>query len=502
MGSFDIRAGLRDDAVPETEDRPIGQVDSAEFGRSLWHNAILVSAAHARRLFHDGAIDEGAFAAINRALDAVYGVPSTEHFRANRAVREIDERVETLLPREIAGAASLGASRVETLATALRMRWRESTLEVFDGAAAFRSALLDLAQVHAVTIMAAVWDRRPAAPTTLAHFLGGVIGPLALTSDRLKHALEWLDRSPYGAGILAGEVMGIDREEIADDLGFAGTVGNTLDALSSVEEIVSLAEAVGANLAASRRLMSELLTWIRTEPTSFFLDERWESIPEPSMPAHRTSERLESLVLTLQAAEGEVRATVDLLRSLPYGPIGAAWDTVATSMDRMLASGRASMHESAAAINDALIVNRAFLANRAGRAFTTASDLAPFLMQEEGLAPTPARQIASLVISRLREENLEASAVTPDMIDSAALMVIGQELKVEMETLGRYIAPRRFIERRDVLGSPAPERTRQWLATERERLDADRSWAAARRQRWDAATSSLLGAIRSGEDEE
>lgn len=502
MGSFDIRAGLRNDAAPGPEQQPSGAPEAASSGRSLWQHAILVSGAHARRLSRDGAIDEGALAAINRALDAVYGVPSTDHYRANRAVREIDERVEALLPREIAGAASLGASRVETLATALRMGWREFALEVFDGAVAFRSALLELAQVHAVTIMAAVWDRRPAAPTTLAHFLGGAIGPLALTGDRLKHALEWLDRSPYGAGILAGDVMAIDREGLAEDLGFAGTVGNTLDALSSVEEMVGLAEAIGANLAASRRLMSELLTWIRTEPTSFFLDERWESIPEPSMPAHRTSERLESLVLSLQAAEGEVRGTVDLLRSLPYGPIGAAWDTLATSMDRMLASGRASMQESAAAIDDALIVNRAFLANRAGRAFTTASDLAPFLMQEEGLAPTPARQIASLVISRLREESLEASAVTPDMIDSAALMVIGQELKVEMETLGRYIAPRRFIERRDVLGSPAPERTREWLAAERGQLDTDRMWATERRRRWDAATGDLLASIRSGADDE
>ena len=64
------------------------------------------------------------------------------------------------------------------------------------------------------------------------------------------------------------------------------------------------------------------------------------------------------------------------------------------------------------------------------------------------------------------------------MIDSAAVMVIGQELKVEMETLGRYLAPRRFIERRQVSGSPASEKTREWLAVERARLAQDRAWAA------------------------
>lgn len=159
------------------------------------------------------------------------------------------------------------------------------------------------------------------------------------------------------------------------------------------------------------------------------------------------------------------------------------------------------MGESVEAIRGALIVNRAYLANRAGRMYTTAADLAPFLMQEEGLSPTAARQVASLVTSRLREQNLEASAVTQDIIDSAAVMVIGQELKVEMETLGRYLAPRRFIERRDVLGSPAPERTRAWLASERSRLEADRSWAREQARRWETALGALQTMIGSVEEE-
>src|SRR5699024_1510175 len=129
-----------------------------------------------------------------------------------------------------------------------------------------------------------------------------------------------------------------------------------------------------------------------------------------------------------------------------YGPLGAAWSTVAPAMDEVLGRAEWSMTRSTAAINEALIVNRAYLANRAGRLYTTVSDLVPFLMSEESLPPTAARQIAGLVVSRLRKEHLEASAVTPDMIDTAAVMVIGQELKVEMEALGRYLAPRRFIE--------------------------------------------------------
>lgn len=500
MSSFDIRANLPN-VVQKAQELGDGRTqDAPEPRRSLWQHAVLVNAAHVRHLAAGEVVDANVSAAIFRALDSVYRATAPGEPGVSAIVRDIEERVDAMIPGEIAGAATLGATRVETLATALRMTWREQAVEVLQQSTAFRAALLDLADAHAVTVMAAVWDRRPANPTTLAHFLGGAIGPLALAAERLKQAIPWVDRSPFGAGVMAGETMGMEREDVATSIGFARPIENTLDALGSVEDLVALVEALAANLAASRRLMGELLTWIRTEPTSFFLDERWEATPEPSMPAHRTSARLEALMLDLQVAEGETRAAVDLLRSLPYGPLGAAWDMVARAMDRVLLSASQGMRESAEAIEGALIVNRAYLANRAGRLYTTAADLAPFLMTEEGLAPTAARQIASLVISRMREQNLEASAVTQDIVDSAAVMVIGRELKVEIETLGRYLAPRRFIERRDVLGSPAPERTRVWLRSERSRLDADRAWAREQAGRWDAALGALLALIESDEE--
>jgi argininosuccinate lyase len=496
MSSFDLRANLRNvaDRAQEEVSRTPAPAEAGE--TSLWRALMLVNVAHAQQLARSGVIDETGFQAITRALDAtMQATPGSQVPSA--LLREAEARVDAMLPSEFAGAATLGASRTETIATALRMSWRERLLGIQEGITAFREALISLADAHAVTIMAASWDRRPANPTTLAHFLGGVIGPLGIVSQRLRLALDLLDRSPFGAGVLVGDVLEADREELARSLGFTGPIQNTLDALGSIEDLVSVAEATAATVASSRRLFTEILTWIRTDPSSFFLDERWEDFPEPSMPALAISSRLEKLVLQLQGAQFAARGFVDLVRSLPYGPLGASWDAVAISMDEVMSSADAGVRESTAAINEALIVNRAYLANRAGRLYTTASDLVPFLMTEESLAPTAARHISSLVVSRLREAHLEASAVTQDMIDSAALMVIGRELKVEMETLGRYLAPRRFIERRVVTGSAAPAMTREWLQSERDAVTADISWAKSRRQRWTAAEDALIAVLAS-----
>jgi argininosuccinate lyase len=501
MSSFDLRANLRNVANRAQEQIEGASLPGNRRKNHLWRSLLLVNTAHAQQLLRSEVVDDAGFAAIVRALDAtMQATPSDDTH--GELLRNAEERVDAVLPREFAGAATLGTSRVETLATALRMTWRSRGLEVYGAVSDYREALLTLADAHAVTIMAATWDRRPANPTTLAHFLGGAIGPLVVATKRMALAIDQIDRSPFGAGVLAGDVLEADRESLARALGFREPIGNTLDALGSIEDLVGLAEAVASALAASRRLMSELLTWIRTEPTSFFLDERWESYPEPSMPALSTSAQLELLVLQLQQAESASRGCVELVRSLPYGPLGVAWETVAAAMDDVLERAEAGMRRSTSAVNEALIVNRAYLANRAGRLYTTVSDLVPFLMTEESLPPTAARQIASLVVSRLREANLEASAVTQDMIDSAAVMVIGQELKVEMETLGRYLAPRRFIERRQVSGSPASEMTREWLAAERERLMVDRSWASGRRRTWDGAESVLMSVLASSAEDE
>ncbi len=454
-----------------------------------------IQATHVMLLQREGVIDEAASTAILRAIDTVQLGYTRSGVPAAAVVATLDDRVDAAIPGEIAGAASLGRSRAETSATALRMTWRRQVAQMANDVTTLQEALLELANAHTVTVMGAFVDRKAAAPTTFAHFLGGVIGSLQLTWGRLPAAIDAVDRSPLGSGLVVGEVFGGDREQSAALLGFREPIANTIDAAGSVEDIVMLMEAVAAQSAVVRRFTTELLTWIRTDPTSFFIDERWESTPEPSHPAHSISHRLEQLNIAALQSELEARVAIDLLRAQPYGPIGTGWSDLAQSIDRTLAGGANVIRTATLAVREALIINRAYLANRAGRLYSTASDLAAFLMEDQQLSPAAARQIAGLAVARLKEASLEAAQITPDIIDGAAVMVIGQELKVEMETLGRYIAPRRYIERRDVLGSPKADRTRAWLMDVTGSLQRQRDEIAARTQRWDDALAAIRQAL-------
>lgn len=463
------------------------QPDSHSFAR----NISMIQAAQIVMLQRQSVVDDAAANAMLRAVDSVqlgYREPDTTVWAA---AESLDDRVDAAVPSEIAGAGSLGRTRSETIHTALRMHLRERTARIATRSLHLRVVLHELAQAHVVTVMGGFADRKAAGPTTLAHFLGGVLGPIESTWKRLLSAIDALDRSPLGAGLLVGEVFSVDRSDVATLLGFSEAIENTLDATGSVEDLVEVLEAFSAQASVVNRFVNELLVWIRTDPTSFFIDERWESVPEPSHPGHAVSLRLEHLSYDAQHAQVYARGAVDLLRSQPYGPISVNWDRISDSVNGVMNHIDALLDDAAGAVREALIVNRAYLANRAGRLFSTASDVAAFLMETEQLSPATAQRIAGLAIARLKESNLEASQITPDYIDSAAVLVIGQELKVEMEPLGRYIAPRRYIERRGVLGSPQADRTREWLENVEAGIQRDDEEVQARRERWRQAGETI-----------
>lgn len=489
----------------QTDVRTMGHTASDDFSKDsaitgkdvsrFAHHVSMVQGAHVVALQQQGVIDESAAAAILRAIDSVSLASQANQSGVWAIVANVDDKVGAATPSEIAGASALGRTRNETIATALRMTWRSNAAQIAAASLDLRAAALELAVAHTVTVLGAFADRKAAAPSTLAHFLGGFIGPLESSWLRLIQAIDAANRSPFGSGLMVGEVFSADRSETASMLGFREPIANTLDASGQVEDIVQLLEALSSQSAVIRRLVNELLLWIRTDPTSFFIDERWETSPEPAHAAHNVSTRLEHLNSAALRAGQLANMAVDQLRAQPYGPIGISWDSIAPAVGSALDSGREVVLEATSAIREALIVNRAYLANRAGRLYSTASDLAAFLMEDQQINPAAAQRIAGLAVARLKEASLEAAQITPDIIDSAAVLVIGQELKVEMETLGRYIAPRRFLERRDVLGSPKSDRTREWLATVEQNLQSQKSMLTERTEAWTSALSALQSVL-------
>jgi argininosuccinate lyase len=177
--------------------------------------------------------------------------------------------------------------------------------------------------------------------------------------------------------------------------------------------------------------------------------------------------------------------------AIPFGPRGDAGDSLAQSSARALQEATRVCQSFAMLISGPLDFNRAWLARNAGRSLMTTGDLAAFLVAEEGLPLVAARDIAALVTERARDEGLEASGITPGLIDAAAMFVVGRELGVEIERLGAYLAPRRFIEKRSGQGGPAPVAVRELLDIESQRVTRDQLELETRQRRIEDARGEL-----------
>ncbi len=457
-----------------------------------WRDLGRIVAAHVVMLRDAAILDDAVAAALLRAMDGVNRGQPAAVGSLTELIAAYDERLDALTPAGAAGASGVARGRAEVQAALLRMTLRDGLLGLLEATDGARHGLLDLAAAHVFTLMPAHSGGQAAQPTTFAHFLGGAIGPLGRATGRLRAAYAEANQSPLGAVALASTSLPVERERAAALLGFDGIVANTYDAVAAIDHVITAAEAAAGVTLALRRLVEELLTWLRTEPTSFRLDEVWVGpAADPGLPQLRPPVGLERLISFARRIEGDAASIARLAGEAPYGPAVAAIEALDEVVRRLLADGATLAGRVRDLVTTGLELNRAYLANRAGRGHTTSGDLADFLMLEEGLDPMAARNIAHLTVRKALDQGIEASGITPELIDGSALLVVGRELGVEAESIGRHLAPRRFIERRGAAGGPAPVATRAYLDAERARLDADDWWRAETAARLTAAREDL-----------
>ncbi|MDQ3411615.1 MAG: lyase family protein, partial [Chloroflexota bacterium] len=287
---------------------------------AVWSATTRVIAAHIVMLQDAAILDDPVAAVLLTALDGVGRGAPAETSGLMALVAAVDQRLDALTPAAAMGAGAVGRGNAEVVAAVARLLVRADLLKLAEAVNVVRRALLDVAGEHVFTLIPAHASGQPVQPTTLAHFLGGVIAPLGRSVSRLRASYLTVNQSPLGAGALASSGLPIDRERIADLVGFEGLVVNTFDAVAAIDH---LADAAGAGAAIGdplARFLVELLAWSRAEPAALRFDEEWLAPVDPGLPQFRPAISLERLVLQGRQIAGDAVTIQGLLRQAPYGP--------------------------------------------------------------------------------------------------------------------------------------------------------------------------------------
>ena len=268
---------------------------SIDFDRRLAQVDIQGSVAYARALCAAGVLQASERDALVAGLERVADEFSRGVFQMQSGDEDIHTAVERRLGEligPVAGKLHTGRSRNDQVATDIRLYLMAELEALKESLRAVQGRIVSKAEQHLDVLMPGYTHMQPAQPVRFSHWLMAYFWMLERDHGRLVDLSRRVARCPLGAGALAGNAYGIDREAIAQELGFEGITENSMDAVSDrdmILETLSWGAIVGQHLS---RLAEDLVIWSSREYGFLLLDERYTT-GSSIMPQKRNPDSME-----------------------------------------------------------------------------------------------------------------------------------------------------------------------------------------------------------------
>jgi argininosuccinate lyase len=437
---------------------------SVSFDKRLALYDLRGSRAHVAMLAAQGIVSRADAAAIGKGLDQIEEEIAAGCFIWDTALEDVHMNIEARLAAIIgpaAGRLHTARSRNDQVATDFRLWLRDALDTSLAGVRAVQSALVDLADSHADTLMPGFTHLQTAQPITFGHHLLAYAAMLERDAGRLSDARGRLNRSPLGAAALAGTSYPIDRAATAQALGFDGVMMNSLDAVSSRDFALEALSAASILSTTLSRLAEEIVLWA-SPGFGFARPSEQFSTGSSIMPQKRNPDAAELIRAKTGRIAGAFQALLMTVKALPLAyskdlqedkePVFDAFDQLDLVLPVM------------AGMVAALEVDRDAMAAAAGAQFSTATELADWLVQERGLPFREAHHLVGAVVAKAEALGLELAE-----LDAATLQDLDARLP---ESLAPICDPAAAVARRNSPGGPAPDEVRARIAHWRAHLPA------------------------------
>ncbi|MFN8537760.1 MAG: argininosuccinate lyase [Thermomicrobiales bacterium] len=393
----------------------------------------------------------------------------------------VEGRLIALAGPEAGGNLQIARSRNDLDAAMCRLLLRDRLLAALGQTLDLRERLIAFASEHVETLMPGITHTQPAQPTTLAHYLAGVLGPLERDTARLRATYARVNQSPLGAAAFTTTGFPIDRELIAQLLGFVDVVENGYDAVGGSDCMIEPMTTLTILASGLSRFVHDLLIWARSEVGILRIGDEFVQISS-IMPQKRNPVVLEHVRARIGYVHGDAATVTTMLHSSAFGDTADINDQIYVPLARAF-DALGGVLELLTAVFATATINRDLLSQRAGLGFTTSTELADTLVRDHGLPFRSAHGVAAATVKLAIARGLEASQVTPALVDEAAVAIIGRPLDLTGEALQSALDPWTFVRRRSLPGGPAPEAMQHSLAVHLSVLQSDRAWLAEERTR-------------------
>jgi argininosuccinate lyase len=433
---------------------------SIPFDKRLWRQDVAGSKAHVAMLGRQNIVSAEDAATIAAGLDRVAADYEANGVAEDLTLEDIHMQTEARLADAIgpvAGRLHTARSRNDQVATDFKLWVRDAIDQALAALAGFQAALLRRAEEHADTVMPGFTHLQSAQPVTLGHHLMAYHEMIARDRSRFADARARMNRSPLGSAALAGTGFPIDRAMTAAALGFDGPSRNSLDGVSDRDFAIDyLTSATQCALHLSR-LAEEFVLWA-SQPFGFVsLSDQW-STGSSIMPQKRNPDAAELVRGHAGRIMGCMTALMVTMKGLPLAyskdmqddkpPVFEAHDLLALSIAAMTG------------MVDSAIFRADRMRAAAEAGFSTATDLADWLVREAGLPFREAHHVTGRTV-KLAEER----GVAIDALPLADLQAIDARIDARVYDVLSVDAS---VASRTSFGGTAPANVRAAIAAARE----------------------------------
>jgi len=436
---------------------------SVEFDQRLYRQDIAGSRAHASMLQQVGVLSADDVTQIHAGLDQIEIDIAAGNFEWSVSREDVHMNIEAALTELIGDAGKrlhTGRSRNDQVATDIRLYMRDACDQAAGEAIRLMEGLLQLADKHSATIMPGFTHLQTAQPVTFGHHLLAWFEMLLRDLDRLSDTRRRLNNLPLGAAALAGTSYPIDRSITKGLLGFDGVCENSLDAVSDRDFAIEFCSTAATCLMHLSRMSEELVLWTSAQFNFIELPDRF-CTGSSIMPQKKNPDVPELVRGKSGRSFGNLMSLLTLMKGQPlaYNKDNQEdKEPLFDSVDTLLGCLRAF-----ADMIPAIEANEQAMRDAASRGFSTATDLADYLVRK-GLPFRDAHEVVGLAVRHGVDQQCD--------LGDMSIHVLQQFSAVIEDDVFDVLTLEGSVNARNHIGGTAPSQVKDAIVRGRERLKA------------------------------
>ncbi|MGM9567751.1 MAG: argininosuccinate lyase [Clostridia bacterium] len=436
---------------------------SIRFDKRLYKEDITGSLAHSKMLAKQGIISEEEGETIANALKEILAEIEAGEAEFDIAAEDIHMNVETMLIAKIGDTGKklhTARSRNDQVALDARLYLLKETDRIIEMLKEMEETLLAMAEEHKETVMPGYTHLQKAQPVTFAHHLLAYFEMFLRDIARLTDSKKRLSVMPLGSGALAGTVFPLDREFVAEELGFDAITMNSMDGVSDRDFIIEFLSAASMIMMHLSRFSEEVVLWSTGEFAFVTLDDAY-STGSSIMPQKKNPDAAELVRGKTGRVYGDLMALLTVMKGIPL------------AYNKDMQEDKEALFDAVDTVKGCLMVFRPMLATlkinkdtmrqKAEGGFINATDAADYLA-ERGVPFREAHAIIGNIVLDCERKGKALKELTLEEWKNYS--------DVFSDDIYEFIAIENSVKRRNIPGAPSPVQTEKALSAARERLAA------------------------------